>query len=267
MEGPPDRPSTSPTCMPGRRLSARGRWIGLDATSGLLTGEGHIPLACTAEPASAAPIAGTIDAPDDLVTEFDFANVVTRIHDPPRVTKPYSDEQWERILNLGEAVDVRLRASDVRLTMVGEPTFVSATDMDADEWNTDADGPTKYGLAAQLAERLATRFAPGALIRHAQGKWYPGSRGRAGASTSTGGPTASRSGRTATCSPIRAAPARRRSRRPSSSPPRSRRGWSSRGLARARLRGSTRATPAGGPAPSERAAGARRAGRGRPAPP
>ncbi len=149
-------------------------WVGLDATSGLLTGEGHIPLACTADPASAAPIAGAIDAPDDLETEFDFANIVTRIHEPPRVTRPYSDEQWERIMHLGDAVDLRLRASDVRLTMGGEPTFVSATDMDAAEWNTDADGPTKYGLAAQLADRLATRFAPGALIRHAQGKWYPG---------------------------------------------------------------------------------------------
>ncbi|MBO9532207.1 MAG: transglutaminase family protein [Solirubrobacteraceae bacterium] len=149
-------------------------WVGLDATSGLLTGEGHIPLACTAEPASAAPIAGSIEAHEDLHTEFDFANVVTRIHEPPRVTKPYSDEQWERVLDLGRAVDLRLRANDVRLTMGGEPTFVSATDMESAEWNTDADGPTKYGLATALAGRLADRFASGALLRHAQGKWYPG---------------------------------------------------------------------------------------------
>ncbi|MFT4034240.1 MAG: transglutaminase family protein [Patulibacter sp.] len=149
-------------------------WIGLDATSGLLAGEGHIPLACTALPAAAAPIAGTIDGPEGLETEFDFANSVTRIHEPPRVTKPYSDEQWQRVLDLGHSIDLRLRATDVRLTMGGEPTFVSASDMDGAEWNTDADGPAKYGLATQLARRLADRFAPGALLRHAQGKWYPG---------------------------------------------------------------------------------------------
>lgn len=146
-------------------------WIGLDATSGLLTSEGHIPLACAAEPSMAAPITGAVS---DAEVEFDFANVVTRLHEPPRVTKPYTDEQWDRIDALGRAVDVRLRASDVRLTMGGEPTFVSASDMDAPEWNTEADGGTKHPLAVGFSRRLADRFASGALIRHGQGKWYPG---------------------------------------------------------------------------------------------
>jgi uncharacterized protein (DUF2126 family)/transglutaminase-like putative cysteine protease len=147
-------------------------WIGFDATSGLLTGEGHIPLSCAAEPSGAAPISGAIES--DVETEFTYSNTITRIDEPPRVTKPYTHEQWGRIDTLGRAVDLRLRGSDARLTMGGEPTFVSETDMGEPEWNIAAEGGNKHELAVDLALRLADRFAPGALIRHAQGKWYPG---------------------------------------------------------------------------------------------
>lgn len=51
-------------------------WIGLDATSGLLAGEGHIPLASSPNPVSAAPIAGTTEA---VETRFDFSMAVTRL--------------------------------------------------------------------------------------------------------------------------------------------------------------------------------------------
>ncbi len=146
-------------------------WIGLDATSGLLTGEGHIPLAASPDPISAAAISGLVE-PCEVT--FDFAMAVTRVRETPRVTKPYSDAQWQEILATGLRVDHALAAGDMRLTMGGEPTFVSATDIDSDEWNTDALGPTKRRYAGRLLRRLAERWAPGAALQHAAGKHYPG---------------------------------------------------------------------------------------------
>lgn len=146
-------------------------WIGLDPTSGLLAGEGHLPLAATAEPSSAAPITGATE-PCEVTFSFDMS--VTRVHEDPRVTKPYSEDQWADILALGEQVDAQLQALDVRLTMGGEPTFVSIDDMDAPEWTIAAQGPTKRGLSEALLRRLRPHFAPHSLIHYQQGKWYPG---------------------------------------------------------------------------------------------
>ncbi len=146
-------------------------WIGLDPTSGLFAGEGHIPLACTPHPESAAPVTG---ATDKCEVSFEFANIVERVHEDPRVTKPYSDGQWGAIQALGDQVDADLVAGDVRLTMGGEPTFVSIDDMDGAEWNTRADGPHKRALAQALLRRLRDRFGPGGLLHFGQGKWYPG---------------------------------------------------------------------------------------------
>jgi uncharacterized protein (DUF2126 family)/transglutaminase-like putative cysteine protease len=146
-------------------------WIGLDPTSGLFAGEGHIPLACTALPSSAAPVIG---ATSPCKARLQFEMKVTRVSETPRVTKPYSAEQWEAILALGDAVDLDLEANDVRLTQGGEPTFVSIDDMEGPEWNTQALSPAKLGLARLLHRRLANRFAPGALLHFGQGKWYPG---------------------------------------------------------------------------------------------
>jgi uncharacterized protein (DUF2126 family)/transglutaminase-like putative cysteine protease len=146
-------------------------WIGLDPTSGLLAGEGHIPLACTPQPSGAAPIEGVVD---DCKVEFSHRMQVTRIHESPRVTQPYTEDQWQQVLALGEQVDGALAAGDVRLTMGGEPTFVAIDNRDAAEWNTDALGPTKRGCATGLVLKLRDEYGRGGFLHFGQGKWYPG---------------------------------------------------------------------------------------------
>ena len=146
-------------------------WIGFDPTSGLLAGEGHIPLACTADPGNAAPVIGFTDVAD---VEFGVTMSVTRIHEDPRVTLPYTDAQWHAIDALGEQVDADLVAGDVRLTQGGEPTFVSIDDMDGPEWNYAALSPKKRQLGEILIKRLKAKFAPEGFLHYGQGKWYPG---------------------------------------------------------------------------------------------
>ena len=146
-------------------------WIGLDPTSGLLAGEGHIPLACSPDPGSAAPVSGGID---ECETEFEHSMSVTRIWEAPRVTLPYTETQWAAIDALGHRVDDDLLKHDVRLTQGGEPTFVSVDDRDGAEWNTEAMGPTKRLLSADLMQRLRAKYGAGGLLHCGQGKWYPG---------------------------------------------------------------------------------------------
>lgn len=146
-------------------------WIGFDPTSGLLTGEGHIPLAATPRPRSAAPISGAV-GPSKV--DFDFDMLITRIAESPRVTKPYTEEQWQTIDALGDEIDKQLIKRDVRLTLGGEPTFVSIDHVDADEWNTAATGKTKRPLGDDLIRRLRDKYAPDGLLHFGQGKWYPG---------------------------------------------------------------------------------------------
>ncbi|MCY4403877.1 MAG: transglutaminase family protein [Candidatus Poribacteria bacterium] len=146
-------------------------WIGLDPTSGLFAGEGHIPLACVPDPVSAAPVTGYTDKCN---TEFSYSNTVRRIHEDPRVTKPYTEKQWTAINTLGHQVDKHIKRDDIRLTMGGEPTFVSIDKPDSPEWDTEADSQEKRRLAAGLLKRLRDSFGPGGVLYHGQGKWYPG---------------------------------------------------------------------------------------------
>jgi uncharacterized protein (DUF2126 family)/transglutaminase-like putative cysteine protease len=146
-------------------------WIGLDPTSALFAGEGHIPLAATPHPASAAAITGVTEP---SVTTMEFANSVRRAQEDPRTTLPYTAAQIDSIQALGEAVDGRLEAAGLELTMGGEPTFVSSDDMTSAQWTVAADGPEKRELANRLAAALADRFAKGGLVQRSEGKWYPG---------------------------------------------------------------------------------------------
>jgi uncharacterized protein (DUF2126 family)/transglutaminase-like putative cysteine protease len=147
-------------------------WVGLDPTSGLLTGESHIPLAATPHYKNAAPITGGYFGQAE--TSFDFDMRVSRVSEHPRITKPFPQDSWEHLNTLGEEVDAYLKAEDVRLTMGGEPTFVSIDDFQSEEWNTAAVGPMKRDLADTLIRKLRDRFAPGGFLHYGQGKWYPG---------------------------------------------------------------------------------------------
>jgi transglutaminase-like putative cysteine protease len=148
-----------------------GGWIGFDPTSGLLAGEGHIPLSCTPEPSSAAPVTGAVDKCE---SKLHHEMRITRIYESPRVTRPYTDEQWVEIEKLGRAIDSDLVKNDVRLTMGGEPTFISVDDPDGPEWNFTAVSQKKRVLSGELIKRLRAKFAPGSLLHYGQGKWYPG---------------------------------------------------------------------------------------------
>lgn len=146
-------------------------WVGLDPTSGLLAGEGHIPLCCTPTPQSAAPISGTVD-PSESTLDHEMS--IQRVHEDRRITKPFSDREWAAINRAGRKVDEELARLDVKLTMGGEPTFVSIDDRDAPEWTVAANGVRKKEVASRLFDRLVDRLCPGALKHYGQGKWYPG---------------------------------------------------------------------------------------------
>jgi uncharacterized protein (DUF2126 family) len=146
-------------------------WIGLDATSGLLCGEGHIPLACSASPALAAPLEGTSDC---AATEVSFDVRVGRLGHEPRSTAPFPEATYQSLLDSADRADAQLEAAGLRLTSGGEPTFNSREHAEAEEWNEAALGPSKWSQALRLCAELRRRMMPGAALIAGQGKHYPG---------------------------------------------------------------------------------------------
>ena len=163
-------------------------WIGFDVTSGMLTGEGHIPLARHA----ALPLGGA-DLRRGRVRQGRI-----RLRDE-RQAHPRGAAHHQAVLRrtrgreldrLGEQVDADLAAQDVRLTMGGEPTFVSIDDLEAPEWNTAAVGPTKRGLADDLIRRCGRASRRVACCITVRANGIPAKACRAGPSGSTGARTA-----------------------------------------------------------------------------
>jgi uncharacterized protein (DUF2126 family)/transglutaminase-like putative cysteine protease len=146
-------------------------WIGFDATSGLLAGEGHVPLACTASPRHAAPIDGTSGVPAHDVS---FTTRVTRLGHEVRPTAPFTEAQWDALVAAGARTDASLRALGLKLTLGGEPTFNSRLHPSRPEWNGEALGPTKWSQGLALARAVQARVQPGGAMLLRQGKSYPG---------------------------------------------------------------------------------------------
>lgn len=146
-------------------------WVGLDPTSGLFAAEGHIPLVCTPSAAQAAPIGGTVE-PSGV--EFSFAISVRRVDEMPRLSRPYSDEAWDKIREVAHDIDREILAEDIRMTMGGEPTYVGIDEIESPQWHLVALGDLKRTRGLALIRCLRERTAPGGLLHFAQGKWYPG---------------------------------------------------------------------------------------------
>jgi uncharacterized protein (DUF2126 family) len=146
-------------------------WIGMDPTSGLFAGEGHIPLVCTPSASRAAPIEGTVESAQ---VDFAYAISIRRLNDVPRPSRPFSPEDWAQVEKVAHQIDADLQAQNVRLTMGGEPTFVGIDEPESPQWNIDALGPMKRTLGLVLIQCLRERVAPGGLLHYGQGKWYPG---------------------------------------------------------------------------------------------
>ena len=87
-------------------------WIGFDGTSGLLCGEGHIPLAATASPSHAAPLDGTSDVG---ASEVAFTTSIVRLGHEARPTAPYPDDVWRALLDGGDRADAALTGAGLEV--------------------------------------------------------------------------------------------------------------------------------------------------------
>lgn len=146
-------------------------WIGFDGTSGLLCGEGHIPLAATASPATAAPLDGTSEL---AATSVEFSTTIQRLGHEARPTAPYPDEVWTELLAAGDRADAAISLAGLDVWIGGEPTFTAREHQAREEWQGGALGPDKWRRGRLLADALRDRLAPGGCVLHRLGKAYPG---------------------------------------------------------------------------------------------
>jgi uncharacterized protein (DUF2126 family)/transglutaminase-like putative cysteine protease len=146
-------------------------WIGFDATSGLLCGEGHIALACTASPLAAAPVDGTSDVG---ATDVQFSTMIARLGHEARPTAPYTDDVWTELVAGGDRADAALEEAGLAVWIGGEPTFVAREGQAREEWQGGAIGPDKWARGRRLASLLKDKLSPGGIVLHRMGKVYPG---------------------------------------------------------------------------------------------
>lgn len=103
-------------------------WIGLDPTSGMLTGEGHVPLAASPRPDHATPIEGTAERP---AASFDVEMTIGRLHERPRPIRPFVPDAWAAIEGLQQTIAERAQATGLELRLgreAGERTMAPVLD-------------------------------------------------------------------------------------------------------------------------------------------
>ena len=186
----------SPICMPGRRCICPGAgWVGLRRHLRAAGRRGPHP--ARGEPGAGVGRADQRHWSSHARPSFDFAMSVTRIAETPAHHSPIREPVWQAILAMGAARSTaRSTDGDVRLTMGGEPTFISRNRHGCATSGTPTrSGPTKRPLRRQADPQAAAALGAGcgpAIC--ASASITPASSCRAGRCTRTGGVTASRSG-------------------------------------------------------------------------
>ena len=113
--------------------------------------------------------------------EVDFSVAMQRRApgETPRVTKPYSEAQWQQILDRWRRRGRRLEAGDVRLSMGGEPTFVAARRQRGAGVEHRGARPHQARLCRQARTPAARAFRQGRPAAPRPGQVVSGRAGRA----------------------------------------------------------------------------------------
>ena len=176
---------TSPICTRGPRCICRAR-AGSASTRrrdcSRARGTSRSPPRRAAE--SAAPVTGLV-SPSEV--EFHHEMSVTRVHEDPRVTKPYTDEQWQAI---AVARRSRGRASWPPATC-GSRWAASRRSCRSTTWTARSGTRRPWarrsgGWARRCSAACATRSRPGACCTSGRASGIRASRCRAGPTPATG---------------------------------------------------------------------------------